>query len=278
MPCRPYPSGPGHGDTSIIRLAQADTLPHIGLDTTGMAVAIDLGDPKAPAGDVHSRLKEQVAYRLALQAMHVAYAFQEGEDVVNYDHPDLTPDPFPLHFSGPMISSAARTDGQVTLTFEYADGLFLNETAGCEIHRGTGFDGKPIGGECCKAKDTFQLCSGDPGNSTWMRCANATITELGSARPDTVVLTAPAGGAPFTHVKYAYSNYPQCVLYNKYDLPAGPFLQPIEAAGAVAIVSASVPASKQMVAPAMTPPMGLNSWCVATSASMHDPLGHGPHA
>lgn len=27
---------------------------------TGMAVAIDLGDPEAPAGDVHSRLKEQV--------------------------------------------------------------------------------------------------------------------------------------------------------------------------------------------------------------------------
>ena len=65
-----YSSGPGHGDTSIIRLAQADSLPHIGLDTTGMAVAIDLGDPQAPAGDVHSRRKEGVAYRLALQAMY----------------------------------------------------------------------------------------------------------------------------------------------------------------------------------------------------------------
>ena len=53
----------GHGDVSTIRLAQADDLPHIGLDTTGMAVTIDLGDPKAPAGDVHSRVKDPVAYR-----------------------------------------------------------------------------------------------------------------------------------------------------------------------------------------------------------------------
>ena len=48
----------GHGDTSVIRLAQADSLSHIGLDTTGMAVTFDLGDPKAPAGDVHSRHKD----------------------------------------------------------------------------------------------------------------------------------------------------------------------------------------------------------------------------
>ena len=52
--------------------------------TTGMAVTIDLGDPKAPAGDVHSRVKDPVAYRLALQAMHCAYAFQEGENVTNW--------------------------------------------------------------------------------------------------------------------------------------------------------------------------------------------------
>lgn len=171
-----YSSGPGHGDTSVIRLAQADDLPHIGLDTTGMAVAIDLGDPKAPAGDVHSREKEQVAYRLALQAMHVAYAYQEGENVTNYDHPTDTPTPFQLHFSGPMLratdggASAAPASlgagGEVTLKFTYGEGLYLNDTLGCDIHRGEGFDGKVIGGECCKAKDTFQLCTGDVANST----------------------------------------------------------------------------------------------------------------
>ena len=35
--------------------------------------------------------------------MHVAYAFQEGENVTNYDHPELTPKPFALHFSGPSF-------------------------------------------------------------------------------------------------------------------------------------------------------------------------------
>ena len=52
-----------------------------------MAVTFDLGDPKAPAGDVHSRHKDAVAYRLALQALHVMYAYQEGETVVNHVQP-----------------------------------------------------------------------------------------------------------------------------------------------------------------------------------------------
>ena len=174
-------TGPGHGDTSVIRLAQADDLPHIDLDTTGMAVAIDLGDPKAPAGDVHSREKEQVAYRLALQAMHVAYAFQEGENVTNHDHPQDTANPFQLHFSGPMLLAteagavaAPEGGGDVTLKFQYGEGLYLNDTLGCDIHRGEGFDGKVIGGECCKAKDTFQLCTGDVANSTLRHTRSST--------------------------------------------------------------------------------------------------------
>lgn len=56
-------------DISAVRLAQADCQPHIGLDTTGMAVTIDLGDPTSPLGSVHSRHKTEVARRLALQAV-----------------------------------------------------------------------------------------------------------------------------------------------------------------------------------------------------------------
>ena len=59
-------------------------MPLLDLRSQGMAVTIDLGDPKAPAGDVHSRQKDPVAYRLALQAMHAAYAYQEGENVTNH--------------------------------------------------------------------------------------------------------------------------------------------------------------------------------------------------
>jgi len=118
-------------------------MPAIFVLRTGMAVTIDLGDPKAPAGDVHSRVKDPVAYRLALQAMHCAYAFQEGENVTNWDHPTLTPDPFPLHFSGPLVSEATLSGDSATIKFEFGEGLFLNDTMGCEIHRGINFAGQP---------------------------------------------------------------------------------------------------------------------------------------
>jgi len=49
------------------------------VDTTGMSMALDLGDPTAPAGSVHSRRKEEVARRLALATLHTAYAVQAPE-------------------------------------------------------------------------------------------------------------------------------------------------------------------------------------------------------
>eukprot|EP01051_Picozoa_sp_SAG22_P007476 SAG22_NODE_528_length_9431_cov_7.192135_4_plen_420_part_00 len=280
-----YANYAGHGDVSTIRLAQADDLPHISLDTTGMAVAIDLGDPKAPAGDVHSRQKDPVAYRLALQAMHAAYAYQEGENVTNHDHPDLTPTPFTLHFSGPLVASAGASaaaagdggGGSIIVSFTHGEGLYLNDTLGCEIHRGIDFEGKPIGGDCCKAKDTFQLCTGDLANTSALVCANATTVKLGD--DGTVTLTGDSAaaallGAPPTSVRYAYSNYPQCALYNKYKLPAGPFVT------AIAAHTQTQQQQQQQPPPptgvyhpatelqrggkaspvAATPPMGLNSW------------------
>lgn len=128
----------------MIRLAQGDDLPKIGLDTTGMAVTFDLGDPKAPAGDVHSRNKDQVAYRLALQAMHAAYAFQDGESVRNVDHPQYTPNPFELHFSGPAVRSATITSTSVQIKVEYGEGMYFNDTFGCEVWRGINLDNQPI--------------------------------------------------------------------------------------------------------------------------------------
>lgn len=100
---------------------------------------------------------------MALQAMHAAYAFQEGENVrrselrtrnllpssllatrltashglqvTNHDHPELTPHPFALHFSGPIARSAARDGQTVVVHFEHGEGLHLNRTLGCDIHQ-----------------------------------------------------------------------------------------------------------------------------------------------
>ena len=63
--------------------------------------------------------------------------------------------------AGPQPTSAALSDGEAVLHFAHGEGLFLNDTMGCEVHRGVDAAGAMIGGECCKAKDTFQLCTGE---------------------------------------------------------------------------------------------------------------------
>ncbi len=109
-----------------------------------------------------------------------------------------------------------------------------------------------IVGECCQSKDTFQFCAaGNANESTYLDCKNATIKSVNS---DGSVLLAGIANFSAHYVRYAYSNYPQCALYNKYGLPAGPFIKEIEGP-----ISASFGA-KSRNSPAMTPPMGLNSW------------------
>ena len=280
-----YAKFAGHGDISIVRLAQADSLSHIGLDTTGMAVTIDLGDPKAPLGDVHSREKDPVAYRLALQAMHVMYAYQWGENVTNGAYPEKVVLPS-LHYTGPELVTATldSSTSSATLTFAHGDGMFLNDTMGCAIHLGIDFHGRLIGGECCKAHDTFQLCTGDLSNTTMLECVNATDVKIDGAK-GTVTLgwggvgtdfvanvwTDAAEGkrmvseeTTFTSVRYAYANYPQCAIYNSDKLPAGPFVASLTAAvvekKTTAIKKKMVVTAASPVAPCQTPPMGLNSW------------------
>jgi hypothetical protein len=162
----------------------------------------------------------------------------------------MTPHPFPLHFSGPAPLSATVEGNAIAISFKYADGMYLNDTAGCEIHRGIDFHGNPIGGDCCKAHDTFQLCTGDIANTTELVCVNATSVTIGAA---SVMISATT---QFTSVRYAYANYPQCALYNVHGLPAGPFVMEIGTPSAVKdVVSTAV---KTFEPPAMTPPMGVN--------------------
>ena len=116
-------------------------------------------------------------------------------------------------------------------------GLYLNDTLGCDIHRGISFAGQPIGGECCKAKDTFQLCTGDVANTTTLTCANATSHTLSDGQVTLGWSAEALGGTP-TSVRYAYANFPQCALYNKYHLPASPFVAKLQTADSVAAAQA----------------------------------------
>lgn len=97
------------GDASKVqwayqREAQASALK---LPNTGMAVAIDIGDP----GDIHPKNKQEVGRRLALIALALTY--EKGGE-----------------YAGPIFQFAQPDGAAMKATFSHADGLKLLENAG----------------------------------------------------------------------------------------------------------------------------------------------------
>jgi sialate O-acetylesterase len=80
-----------------LREAQAMTLE---LPRTGMAVAIDIGEPN----DIHPKNKQEVGRRLALAAEATVY-YRDQE------------------FSGPLFAGAQVEEGKMRLSFRHSDGL-----------------------------------------------------------------------------------------------------------------------------------------------------------
>ncbi len=92
-----YTAG-GDGSWPLVRDAQRQTL---GLANTGMAVTIDIGNPK----DIHPKNKKDVGTRLALAARSIAY----GEK---------------LEYSGPLYrQTTPATDAALRIWFDHANGL-----------------------------------------------------------------------------------------------------------------------------------------------------------
>ena len=89
------PGDPTGASWAYLREAQAQTL---SLPATGMAVAIDIGDPKT----VHPANKQEVGRRLALIAKDQVYG--------------LTGD-----FSGPVFAAAAPAGPAMVVRFRYAE-------------------------------------------------------------------------------------------------------------------------------------------------------------
>ncbi len=87
----PGDTDPTHGRWAWLREGQAKAL---ALPNTGMAVAIDIGNPK----DIHPKDKAGVAKRLALAAQHVAY----GKNLV---------------YSGPMFASLKIDGAKARVSF-----------------------------------------------------------------------------------------------------------------------------------------------------------------
>jgi alpha-galactosidase len=49
-------------------------------------------------------------------------------------------------------------------------------------------------------------------------------------------------------------------MFNKYDLPAGPFVAKIASSSETALAAAAAPPSSEGVGVCKTPPMGVNTW------------------
>lgn len=166
------------------------------IPNTGMAVAIDVGNP----GDIHPKAKLFVGERLALWALAKDY----GKDVV---------------CSGPLFKSLSVEEAgldsdtpAVRIKFEYTgSGLMIGKKAWN--------DNSPVVEDAETALKGFSICGID-GKWYWAK-AEISGTDVVVSSPDVPEPVA---------VRYAFRANPLdgCNLYNKEGLPASPFSEKIE--------------------------------------------------
>lgn len=168
------------GDFVNVRNAQFSGLK---LPRTAYAVAVDQGDVSSPARSVHSRRKQEVSRRLALQALKLQYGQKS------------------LVSTGPVLDAVTAV-GTTGVTITYKGG-----TAGT-LHTAPTPDCDVLGSKLCCGESPFQVQM--PKSKGWSR-ANFTIGASG-----TVTLQMPKGftAGPMIGVRYAWEQWPQCSLYN----------------------------------------------------------------
>ncbi|XP_061169449.1 sialate O-acetylesterase-like [Saccostrea echinata] len=167
-------------------------VPNSLLHNVFMAVAIDLPDFKSPYGSIHPRYKHDVAYRLYLGALGVAY-HQPG-----------------VEFEGPFPTSAEMDSTHRHLTIEYGRGL-----TPIEVRSNKGF-------EVCCVDQATKICNSF--DTHWM---NVTMTSHDYATV-TLDISACTHGNHVVQVRYAWHESPcplhQCAVYGKSNnLPGPPF-------------------------------------------------------
>lgn len=163
------------------------------IPNTGMAVAVDVGNPR----DIHPKAKLFVGERLARWALAKDY----GKNIV---------------CSGPLVKEAVKVaagldadQASVRISFDYIGGGLMAGKKNWE-------DNSPVAEdkEASGKISGFALCGAD-GKWSW---ADAVI------EGDHLVISSPSVPNP-VKVRYAYRGNPlgQCNLYNREGLPASPF-------------------------------------------------------
>jgi hypothetical protein len=219
-----------------VRAATALLASHPGglTDISGIAVTMDLGGKSAWGYD-HPPNKNEMARRLGLATLHAAYALQSGNDK------------FGIQFTGPVLESIASSSSSVTLTFNATSGTGLKLgavkdcTTCCGTKNGNGFEVSTNGGMNWTAVPLASVQAGIKGS---------TISFSTSAIADAAV----------TNVRYAWTDFVNCVLYNDARLPLGPFSRAVNQQNGVKQVQQVQQPVPVRDDPITEPPMGFNSW------------------
>lgn len=143
-------------------------LKSLSVTNTGMAITMDVGDPK----NIHPQNKQAVGHRLALWARAKVY----GENIP---------------YSGPLPARRRIDGSRITVSFQHTDGGLVAKDGELREFEIAGKDGK------------------------WVRA-------MAQIRDDQVIISSPEVTAPVA-ARYAWSDNPNCNLYNGAGLPASPF-------------------------------------------------------
>jgi hypothetical protein len=241
-----------HTGRMEIRIAQAETAPHRnGLtDISAVAVTLDLGG-SGPWGIDHPPNKNEISRRLALGMLHCAYAEQT-----------------PL-WTGPVLHGVQQVEDKVTLSFNYTGAaMTLRDVEG---QNGDGSSNSCR--KCCDQAPPFEILQ----SSSWQTMPRESL----SFDHENVILDLSAArlrsGIPVTAVRYAWSDYVECLLENSEGLVASPFVYQISEQDTNAAIYLRSPArdwnratrpdaavgthhSDGLTATIVTPPLGLNTW------------------
>ncbi|HEY8667499.1 MAG TPA: sialate O-acetylesterase [Tepidisphaeraceae bacterium] len=176
-------------------LREAQLLTAKNVPNTGVAVGVDLGEPRS----LHPIRKQEFARRLALIAEHNVYGMK---DVV---------------YSGPVFKEMKIEGEKAVLSFDHVDGgqggLVLKDEEQ-QRPRDIPLPGQPPMGPYKPLKEV----------PTWQVAGEDQVFYGAVARieGETIVVSSPEVKTPVA-VRYGFSDNPTMTLYNKADLPAPPF-------------------------------------------------------
>ena len=261
-----------------IRLAEAETAPHSGglTDISGVAVALDCGG-KSVWGWDHPPNKNEISRRLALQTVHAAYAQQGripgailcpgGPDDTKWGSAKKACNDTSI-WTGPVVLGAT---GSGLSTVHVSFDAFSAESMQLKDVKSTNPDGTTNNcTRCCAGNPPFEVSSDYTGTNTetatWTKVAAAKTTIAGASVALKMTSEQQTAGA-VTGVRFAWSDFVDCVLINGDGLPAGPFVAKVGSADAPVkheeqeVLAAPPPIPKS----ALSPPMGFNSWSARRS-------------